>query len=51
MDPRKPGTPSHHWRVDDACGESVEWYLLWVGPDDVGVIETTVFALQVASEP
>ena len=47
----QPGTPSHHWGVDDDCGECVEWDLLWVGPNDVGVIKTTVATLQAASEP
>ena len=46
-----PGAPSHHWREDDSCGESVEWDLLWVGPDDVVIIETIVVAMQVAIEP
>ena len=44
-DPGQPGTPSHHWGADDDCGECVEWDLLWVGPNDVGVIETTVVAV------
>ena len=51
MDPRKPGTPPHHWREDDACGKCVEWDLLWVSPNDVGVGKTTVVPVQAASEP
>ena len=47
----KPGAPSHHWGADDAYGECAEWDLLWVGPNDVVVVETTVVTLQVASEP
>ena len=39
------GTPSHHWRADDDCRECVGWDLLWVGPDDVGVAEMTVFVM------
>ena len=50
-DPRQPGTPPHHWRVDDACGECVEWDLLWVGPDDVFIVEMIVITMQAASEP
>ena len=50
-DPRQPGTPPHHWREDDACGECVEWDLLWVGLDDVVFVETIVFDMQAASEP
>ena len=41
----QPGAPSHHWRADDDCRKCVEWDLLWVGPDDVGVIETTAVTL------
>ena len=50
-DPGQPGTPSPNWGVDDDCGECVEWDLLRVGPNDVGVIKTTAVALQAASEP
>ena len=51
MDFGQPGIPSHHWRVDDDCRECVGWDLLWVGLDDVGVIEMTVVTVQAASEP
>ena len=44
-DPRQPGAPSHHWREDDDCRKCVGWDLLWVGPNDVGVIEMIVFAV------
>ena len=30
---------------NDACGECFEWDLLWVGPDDAVIIETTVLAM------
>ena len=50
-DPGKLGSPSHHWRADDACGEIIEWDLLWVDPYDVGVVEMKAIALQAASEP
>ena len=50
-DPGKLGIPSHHRGVDDACRDSVEWDLLWVGPNDVGVAKVTVVAMQAASEP
>ena len=49
--PGQPGVPSHHRGADDACRECVEWDLLWVGPNDAGVVKTTVVALQAASEP
>ena len=45
------GVPSHHEGADDDCGECVEWDLLWVGPNDAGVIKTIVFSLQATSEP
>ena len=51
VDPRHPGTPPHHWRVDDASGECVEWDLLWVGSNDVVIVETIIVSMQVASEP
>ena len=51
MDPGKLGTPPHHWRADDACGECVEWDLLWVGLDDFVIVEMTVVAMKAASEP
>ena len=41
----QPGIPSQHLRADDDYRECVEWDLLWVGPDDVGVVETTVVAM------
>ena len=50
VDPGQPGIPSHHWGVDDDRRECVEWDLLWVGPNDVGVVKTIVVTLQVASE-
>ena len=50
-DPGQLGAPSHHWGADDDCGECVEWDLLWVGPNDVGVVKTIAVALQAASEP
>ena len=50
-DPGKPGVASHHWGADDDRRECVEWDLLWVGPNDVGVIKMTVVALQATSEP
>ena len=37
-DPRQLGAPSYHWGAYDDCGQSVEWDLLWVGPNDVGVV-------------
>ena len=49
--PGQPGTPSHHWGADDDSGECVEWDLLWVGPNDVGVAKATVVAMQAAGEP
>ena len=49
--PGQPGAPSHHWGADDDCGECVEWDLIWVGPNDVGVAKATLVALQAASEP
>ena len=51
VDPRQPGTPSHHRGSNDACGECFEWDLLWVGPDDAVVVEMKIFAMQAASEP
>ena len=51
VDPGQPGVPLHHWGADDDCRECVEWDLLWVGPNDAGVVKTTVVALQAASEP
>ena len=49
--PGQLGIPSHHWGADDDGGECVEWDLLWVGPNAVGVVKTTDVALQAASEP
>ena len=51
VDPGQPGIPSHHGGENDACGECFEWDLLWVGPDDVVVIETKDVTMQVSSEP
>ena len=51
VDPGQPGAPSHHWGADDDRRECVEWDLLWVGPNDVGVVKMTVVAMQVTSEP
>lgn len=51
VNPGQPGTPPHHWREDDACGESVEWDVLWVGPDDVVIVEMTIVAMEAASGP
>ena len=45
VDPGQPGAPSHHWRADDDFRKCVEWDLLWVGPDDVGVVEMTIVSL------
>ena len=39
MNPGQLGTPSHYGRTDDVGGECFEWDLLWVGPDDAGIIE------------
>ena len=50
-DPGQLGVPSHHWGADDDRRECVEWDLLWVGPNDVGVVKTTAVAVQAASEP
>ena len=47
----QPGIPSHHWGADGDCGECVEWNLLWVGPNDVGVVKMIAVALKAASEP
>ena len=45
VDLGQSSAPSHHWREDDDCRECVGWDLLWLGPDDVGVAETTVVVM------
>ena len=50
-DPGQPDIPSHHWGANDDRRECVQWDLLWVGPNGVGVVKTTVVTLQAASEP